>query len=125
VRLLLDQNLSPLLVEVLAGLGHDAIHVRSLGMSTSSDVAILEAASRDARVLVSADTDFGDLLARTNAGAPSVLLLRRQGLRRAEQVAQLITLNLPVIAEDLQGGAIVVLADERIRVRRLPLRPDV
>ena len=125
MRLLLDQNLSPLLVEVLAGLGHDAIHVRSLGMSTSSDVAILEAASRDARVLVSADTDFGDLLARTNAGAPSVLLLRRQGLRRAEQVAQLITLNLPVIAEDLQGGAIVVLADERIRVRRLPLRPDV
>ena len=94
-------------------------------MSTSSDVAILETASRDARVLVSADTDFGDLLARTNAGGPSVLLLRRQGLRRAEQVAELITLNLPVIAEDLEAGAIIVLDDDRIRVRRLPLCPDV
>jgi predicted nuclease of predicted toxin-antitoxin system len=125
VRLLLDQNLSPLLVEELAARGHDAIHVRSLGMTTSSDLAILEAASRDARVVVSADTDFGDLLARTNAGSPSVLLLRRQDLRRASQVAELIMLNLPVIAEDLEGGAIVVLDNDRIRVRRLPLRPDV
>lgn len=125
MRLLLDQNLSPLLVEELAARGHDAIHVRSLGMTTSSDLAILEAASRDARVVVSADTDFGDLLARTNAGSPSVLLLRRQDLRRASQVAELIMLNLPVIAEDLEGGAIVVLDNDRIRVRRLPLRPDV
>ena len=125
MRLLLDQNLLPLLVEELAARGHDAIHVRSLGMTTSSDLAILEAASRDARVVVSADTDFGDLLARTNAGSPSVLLLRRQDLRRASQVAELIMLNLPVIAEDLECGAFVVLDDDRIRVRRLPLRPDV
>jgi predicted nuclease of predicted toxin-antitoxin system len=125
VRLLLDQNLSPLLVEELAARGNDVIHARSLGMSTSSDLAILEAAARNARVVVSADTDFGDLLARTNAGSPSVLLLRRQGLRRASQVAELIMLNLPVIAEDLETGAIVVLDDDRIRVRRLPLRPDV
>jgi predicted nuclease of predicted toxin-antitoxin system len=125
VRLLLDQNLSPLLVEELAARGNDVIHVRSLGMSTSSDLAILEAAARNARVVVSADTDFGDLLARTNAGSPSVLLLRRQDLRRASQVAELIMLNLPVIAEDLEAGAIVVLDDDRIRVRRLPLRPDV
>jgi predicted nuclease of predicted toxin-antitoxin system len=125
VRLLLDQNLSPLLVEELAARGNDVIHVRSLGMSTSSDLAILEAAARNARVVVSADTDFGDLLARTNAGSPSVLLFRRQDLRRASQVAELIMLNLPVIAEDLEAGAIVVLDDDRIRVRRLPLRPDV
>lgn len=125
MRLLLDQNLSPLLVEELAARGNDVIHVRSLGMSTSSDLAILEAAARNARVVVSADTDFGDLLARTNAGSPSVLLLRRQDLRRASQVAELIMLNLPVIAEDLEAGAIVVLDDDRIRVRRLPLRPDV
>jgi len=74
VRLLLDQNLSPLLVEERAARGNDVIHVRSLGMGTSSDLAILEAAARNARVVVSADTDFGDLLARTNAGSPSVFV---------------------------------------------------
>lgn len=83
----------------------------------------MEAASTEARVLVSADTDFGDLLARTNAGSPSVLLLRRQDHRRAAQVAELLMLNFESVADDLEAGAIVVLDDDRIRVRRLPLRP--
>ena len=82
MRLLLDQNLSPLLAELLVADGHDAVHVRSLGMSTASDLAIMETASADRRVLLSADTDFGELLARTNAAEPSVLLLRRQDHRR-------------------------------------------
>jgi len=123
VRLLLDQNLSPLLAEQLVTAGHDAVHVRSLGMSAASDVTILDEAAAASRVLVSADTDFGELLARTNAGTPSVLLLRRQDHRRAAQVAELLLLNLPTVAEDLDAGAIVVLDDDRIRVRRLPLRP--
>lgn len=123
MRLLLDQNLSPLLAEQLVTAGHDAVHVRSLGMSAASDVTILDEAAAASRVLVSADTDFGELLARTNAGTPSVLLLRRQDHRRAAQVAELLLLNLPTVAEDLDAGAIVVLDDDRIRVRRLPLRP--
>ena len=43
---------------------------------------------------------------------------------RAVEVAALILANLEVIAEDLEGGAIVVLDDDRLRIRRLPLRPD-
>lgn len=123
MRLLLDQNLSPLLAEELVARGHDAVHVRSLGMSAASDVAIMEAASIDGRIMVSADTDFGELLARTNAGSPSLVLLRRQDHRRAVQVAELLVLNLATVAADLEAGAIVVLDDDRIRVRRLPLRP--
>ena len=102
MRLLLDQNLSPLLADELVARGHDAVHVRSLGMSTASDPAILEAGSSEARIVVSADTDFGELLARTNAGSPSVLLLRRQDHRRAAEVAELLALNLPAVAEDLE-----------------------
>jgi len=67
-------------------------------MSTASDLMIMDLASTEARVVVSADTDFGDLLARTNAGSPSVLLLRRQDQRRAAQVAELLMLNLPMVA---------------------------
>lgn len=123
MKLLLDQNLSPRLADELAARGHDAVHVRSLGMSTASDSVILEVATSEARIVVSADTDFGELLARTNAGSPSVLLLRRQGHRRAAEVAELLALNLPAVAADLESGAIVVVDDERIRVRGLPLRP--
>jgi predicted nuclease of predicted toxin-antitoxin system len=123
VKLLLDQNLSPQLADELRARGHDAVHVRSLGMSSASDQEIMGLASAETRVVVSADTDFGELLARSNAGGPSVLLLRRQDHRRAAQVAELLALNLPMIADDLEAGAVVVLDEDRIRLRRLPLRP--
>jgi predicted nuclease of predicted toxin-antitoxin system len=52
------------------------------------------------------------------------VLLRRQAQRRAHEIAALILANLDAVAEDLQSGAVVVLDEERIRIRRLPLRPD-
>ena len=39
------------------------------------------------------------------------------------QVAELLMMNLRMVAEDLETGAIVVLDDDRIRVRRVPMRP--
>ena len=75
-------------------------------------------------MVVSADTDFGELLAVSNAAKPSVLLLRRQQGRRAAQLAALLLANLGDVADDLAEGSIVVLDERRIRVRGLPLRPD-
>ncbi len=92
-------------------------------MHAADDGEILQAAVEDDRVIVSADTDFGDLLASTNASGPSILLLRRQDRRRAAELAALILANLDEVAEDLESGAIVVLGQQRIRVRRLPIRP--
>ncbi len=93
-------------------------------MSTATDAQIMDRAERDQRVVVSADTDFGELLAVSNQSRPSVVLLRRQGNRRALEVADLLILNLPAVQEDLKRGAIVVLDADRIRVRALPLDPD-
>jgi predicted nuclease of predicted toxin-antitoxin system len=123
VRFLLDQNISPDLARALTNLGHDAVHVRDLGMSRASDIQILEQAQLDQRVILSSDTDFGELLARTNAASPSVVLLRRQSDRRAAQVAHLLAANLDAVEADLAAGAVVVIEAERMRVRRLPMRP--
>ena len=123
MRSLLDQNLSPLLVELLARLGHDALHVRQLGMSRASDAEIMATARDDNRVVVSGDTDFGELLARTNAASPSLVLMRRQGERRAGELAALLDANLQAVVADLDAGAVVVIDADRVRIRRLPLRP--
>ena len=123
MRFLLDQNQSLLLVGALAVAGHDSVHVRDLGMSRATDREILEYALRDQRTVLSSDTDFGELLALSNAALPSVVLLRRQGDRRATQIAALLLANLEAVSEDLAAGAIVVLETDRVRVRRLPLRP--
>lgn len=81
-------------------------------------------AATEDRILISSDTDFGELLAKTNAGAPTLILFRRQGQRRAVDLVGLLEANLDTVAEDLNSGAIVVIDADRIRVRRLPLRPS-
>ena len=123
MKFLLDQNVSPALIDLLSEAGHEAEHVRGLGLSEASDGEVLAATSVAGAVLVSSDTDFGELLARSNAGEPSVILLRRQDGRRASEVAGLILANLDAVAQDLDEGAVVVLDDERVRVRSLPFRP--
>ena len=64
----------------------------------------------------------GELPAMSNAALPSVVRLRRQGDRRAAQIAALVLANLEAVSEDLAAGAIVVLETDRVRVRHLPLR---
>ncbi|MCD6219364.1 DUF5615 family PIN-like protein, partial [Candidatus Calescamantes bacterium] len=39
--------------------GYDATHIREYGMQNSSDEEILELATRERRILISADTDLG------------------------------------------------------------------
>ena len=85
MRFLLDQNVSPVLVGLLAEAGHSAEHLRDLGLSRAPDHEVLATATTTGAVLVSSDTDFGELLARSNAAGPSVILLRRQEDRVLEK----------------------------------------
>lgn len=123
MRFLLDQNISPALVELLSVLGHDVRHVRDLGLRSADDRVVLQAAVDLGAVLISSDTDFGELLARSNASSPSVILLRRQQGRRARRIAALLEANLDAVSEDLAMGSFVVLDSDRVRVRALPFQP--
>ncbi len=79
-------------------------------------------ADRQNRILISADTDFGELLANAPVLAPSVILLRRAD-KRAESLAAVVLANLGQVADDLAAGALIVVSDTRIRTRRLPVKP--
>jgi predicted nuclease of predicted toxin-antitoxin system len=121
VRFLIDNNLSPDLAEILRAAGHDVVHLREIGLQAATDDVVLARARTEERVLVSADTDFGTLLARSGAKSPSVLLMRRLVGRRAAEQAATILANLPATSADLEDGAVVVLTDEWVRIRRLPM----
>jgi predicted nuclease of predicted toxin-antitoxin system len=121
MRFLVDNNLSPLLAESLCAAGHDAVHLREVNMRDAPDPVVLEYAGSEDRVLISADTDFGALLAQSRADRPSVILIRRLSGRRAGEQSAIIQANLSQMAEDLAAGAVVVVGDNWIRIRRLPM----
>lgn len=73
--------------------------------------------------MVSADTDFGTLLAIRKETAPSVILFRHGSQHRPADQTTLLNANLPQIASALETGSIVVIQPDRIRIRALPLPP--
>ncbi len=121
MRFLLDENLSPRLAALLRDAGHHAIRVRDIGLARSKDETVIETARAEDRVLVSADTDFGTLLARSRVTGPSFLLIRRASGRRAVVQAEHILENLPTITSDLEAGAGSVPGENTLRIRRLPI----
>ncbi len=76
MRFLLDANLSPALVEQLGQAGYTAVHVGDLELLAAADDVILDRASADGYVLITADSDFPMMLALRRAATPSVILLR-------------------------------------------------
>jgi predicted nuclease of predicted toxin-antitoxin system len=121
LKFLVDNALSPRFAAGLRNAGHDAVHVRELGLQQASDAQILERAALQQRVVVSEDTDFGTLLALRDQHQPSFVLFRRQLDRSATGLLSLFLSVFPDVAEDLEKGAIVVIEPRRVRIRRLPI----
>lgn len=113
MRFLLDENLSPKVAAPVRAAGHDVTIAREVGLRTATDQVVIETARREARVLVSADTDFGAILALSGAATPSFVLVRRAANRRPDEQAALILNNLETVVADLAAGASSSSAKQR------------
>ncbi len=121
-KLLLDENIPPTLVPALLAAGHDAACVaqRVPGLD---DRGVLEPARHEESILLTFDSDFGDLIfAHGESPPPAVVLFRLHPI----VVADLARLALTAL-DPAALGAFVVVSRESTRLRPFetpPREPD-
>jgi predicted nuclease of predicted toxin-antitoxin system len=120
VRFLADMGVAQSVVEKLRAGGHDTVHLREQRLQRYADEQVLAKAEAEKRILLTFDLDFGELLALSGGQAPSVVLFRLRNAR-ADRVWERLTQALGSAEEELAQGAVVVVDDQTIRIRRLPI----
>jgi len=124
MKFLLNMNMPRVLGRRLAAAGHAWRHVRDMAMARASDVVILGEASNNQEVIVTHDLDYGHLLAFSGESAPSVIIFRLRKIHPDNLFAR-ITDSWAEIERPLSEGAIVIIEDAALRIRKLPvLRED-
>jgi predicted nuclease of predicted toxin-antitoxin system len=120
MRFLADAGISPVTLDFLIQLGHEAVHVRTLGMQRAPDLDVVERARADSSIVLTFDLDFGDVLALGVLDRPSVIIFRLADERPASVNQRLVTV-LDERSADLQTGVLILVEDTRYRVRKLPI----
>jgi predicted nuclease of predicted toxin-antitoxin system len=121
MKLIIDMNLSPRWVGVLADAGIEAAHWSTLGAKNAPDAQIMAYASTNDYVVLTHDLDFSAILAATHGEKPSVVQIRADDVSPDVIGKQVIT-ALRQMASELEEGALITIDPSRTRLRVLPLR---
>ncbi len=120
MKFLINMNLPRELGRRLSDIGHDCRHVGDVGLSDASDETIVEAARKAGETILTHDLDYGHLLAFSGESSPSVVIFRLRNIS-VGSLASALSRACDVIREPLESGAIAVIGDSILRVRRLPV----
>ena len=121
MKILIDMNLSPQWKEYLRNNSFDVIHWSDVGTGKESDSVIMEYARNNNFVLLSHDLDFGALLAHTNEKGPSVIQVRLHNIVPKQFGKELVEI-LKQTEESLKEGVLIVVDENKRRMRMLPLK---
>lgn len=102
--------------------GQDVVHLREEFLHRLPDDQIMAKAASERRIVVTFDLDFGELLAAARTMSPSVIIFRLRNPTPPVVTAKLFRV-LTECETVLDSGAIVIVEDLRIRIRRLPIQP--
>ncbi|MDR2173260.1 MAG: DUF5615 family PIN-like protein [Burkholderiales bacterium] len=122
MKLLVDMNLSPRWVDVLADTGIEAVHWSALGAYNATDSEIMAYASANDCVVLTHDLDFGAILAATHREKPSVVQIRNEDVN-PDVIGKQVVIALRQMASELKEGALLTVDPNRMRLRLLPLQP--
>jgi predicted nuclease of predicted toxin-antitoxin system len=120
MKLLVDMNLSPRWIGVLADAGIEAVHWSTLGAKDAADSEIMAYANSHDYVVLTHDLDFGAILAATHGEKPSVVQIRAEDVS-PDVIGKQVIAALRQMASELKEGALLTVDPNRTRLRVLPL----
>jgi predicted nuclease of predicted toxin-antitoxin system len=121
LRFLLDMGISYQVAQWLNSVGHDAIHISNEGQHTLDDHLIVEKAINENRVILTADMDFGQILAFTKSNLVSVIQFRLFDLSPANIISKL-NLVFDNFTEEMVGDQVIItIQQNKMRIKKLPL----
>jgi len=122
MKLLVDMNLSPRWVDLLASAGIQAVHWSTVGPMNAPDAQIMAHALAHDFIVLTHDLDFGAILAATQGEKPSVVQLRADNVS-PDAIGPQVLIALRQMEADLRDGALLTVDPQRTRLRVLPLLP--
>lgn len=121
MKLLVDMNLSPRWIGVLADADIEAMHWSTLGANDAPDSEIMAYANAHDYVVLTHDLDFGAILAAIHGEKPSVVQIRAEDVS-PDVIGKQVIAALRQMASELEEGALLTVDPNRTRLRVLPLQ---
>jgi predicted nuclease of predicted toxin-antitoxin system len=115
VRLLIDENVSPIIGQALRAAGHDVIAAADVCPGAPDD-DVVALASGEGHIVVSEDKDFGNLAFQQGLRPPGLVLVRLPDRLPTEKAVRLVD----VLKDENADDCILVAEPRRIRRRPLP-----
>jgi predicted nuclease of predicted toxin-antitoxin system len=117
VKFLANMGISPRTVRFLRELGHEATRLSDVSFHRASDSEVLAQAARENQIVLTFDLDYPALLALGTRDRVSAVIFRTVNADPT-WINSRLAQCLPLVEDVLKEGAIVVIEDDRVRVRR-------
>jgi predicted nuclease of predicted toxin-antitoxin system len=117
MKLFIDENVSRLVVDRLRLDGHDLTLAQDVAFGRP-DRELLALALQLGAIILTEDTDFGELVMRERLPSAGVILLRLSGMARSlqpEYIAQTLATHATAV-----DGSFTVVTPTNVRIRALP-----
>ena len=121
MNLLADEGVERQIVERLRQDGHDVLYVAEMEAGIDDEVVLSRANERGA-LLITADTDFGELVFRQRLVHAGVVLVRLAGLL-PDTKASLVSAALADHGVEMSSDSFSVISPGRLRIRQRPSSP--
>ncbi len=118
LRFLVDEDMPLSLVGELEDMGHDAVHVRHVGLLGRADTDVFMFAQSERRILVTRDLGFGDSRLYPLGSHAGVIVLRVPTTYVAGQLVALVKAFLAEADWSSLAGSLVILRPTGYRIRQ-------